>query len=68
MMHSLYFIDPIRGNNTKYNNIQIWLFVVLSTILLLISNQYSAKPILIIILFSSAMVSYFTNNYGTIFD
>ncbi len=26
----------------------IWLFVVLSTILLLISNQYSAKPILII--------------------
>jgi lipid A ethanolaminephosphotransferase len=46
----------------------IWLFVVLATILLLISNRYSAKSILIIILFSSAMVSYFTNNYGTIFD
>ncbi|CAC9588011.1 Lipid A phosphoethanolamine transferase, putative [uncultured Gammaproteobacteria bacterium] len=62
-------LDTSLSENLGYvASLFIWLFVVLSTILLLISNQYSAKPILIIILFSSAMVSYFTNNYGTIFD
>jgi hypothetical protein len=58
-------IKSIYKENTIGRNSA--LIVVLATILLLISNRYSAKSILIIILFSSAMVSYFTNNVGLIY-
>jgi glucan phosphoethanolaminetransferase (alkaline phosphatase superfamily) len=48
-------LDTSLSENLSYiASLFIWLFVVLATILLLISNRYSAKPILIIILFSSA--------------
>ena len=46
--------DTSLSENLGYvASLFIWLFVVLSTILLLISNQYSAKPILIIMVLSN---------------
>lgn len=61
-------VYPLPEHFGYIGSLFIWLFSILATILLLTSHQYSAKPILIIVLFSTAIVSYFTNNYGTIFD
>ena len=59
---------PLTDNYSYIISLAVWLFSVLAMLLLLISNRYTIKPILISILLITAIVSYFTNNYGTIFD
>ena len=61
-------VYPLESNMTFVVSLFIWLFSFLAVFLLLISFRYTVKPILILLLLSSSVVSYFANNYGTIFD
>lgn len=61
-------IYPLENNTAFVASLFIFLFSSLAIFLLLISFRYTVKPILILLLLSSAVVSYFANNYGTIFD
>ncbi|HIF48187.1 phosphoethanolamine transferase [Candidatus Thioglobus sp.] len=61
-------IYPLHDNLAFVVSLFIWLFAFLSIALLLVAYRYSVKPILIFILLASSVVSYFSNNYGTIFD
>jgi len=61
-------IYPLHDNLAFVVSLFIWLFAFLSIALLLVAYRYSVKPILIFILLASSIVSYFSNNYGTIFD
>ncbi len=46
----------------------IWLFVFLSALLLIFCYRHTIKPILIILLLTSSIVSYSANNFGIVFD
>lgn len=59
---------PFADNYGYIVTLPIWLFSLLAILLLLINTRYTTKPILIIVLIITAIVSYFTNSYGTIFD
>ena len=61
-------IYPLSENLGFVVSLLVWLFSFLSVFLLLAAYRYSVKPILIFILLSSSIVSYFANNYSTVFD
>jgi len=61
-------VYPFDENLAFIISLTIWLFSFLSIFLLLAAYRYSVKPILIFLLLTSAIVSYFSNTYGTIFD
>jgi lipid A ethanolaminephosphotransferase len=61
-------VYPLAENFGFVVSLLVWLFSFLSILLLLATYRYSVKPILIFVLLSSSIVSYFSNNYGTIFD
>lgn len=61
-------VYPLAENWAFVGSLSIWLFAFLSTFLLLICYRLSVKPILILLLLISSILSYFNNNYGTIFD
>jgi lipid A ethanolaminephosphotransferase len=61
-------VYPLSENLGFVVSLIVWLFSFLSIVLLLIAYRFSIKPVLIFILLASAVVSYFSNNYGTIFD
>ena len=61
-------VYPLSENWLFVCSLFIWLFVFLSALLLLLCYRYSIKPILIILLIISSIVSYSTNNFGIVFD
>ncbi len=61
-------VYPLHDNLAFVVSLFIWLFAFLSIALLLVAYRYSVKPILIFILLASSIVSYFSNNYGTVFN
>ena len=61
-------VYPLSENWLFVCSLFIWLFVFLSALLLLLCYRYSIKPILIILLIISSLVSYSTNNFGIVFD
>ena len=61
-------IYPLSENWLFVGSLLVWLFVFLSALLLLLCYRYTIKPILIILLMISAIVSYSTNNFGIVFD
>jgi len=61
-------VYPLSENWLFVGSLLVWLFVFLSALLLLLCYRYTIKPILIILLMISAIVSYSTNNYGIVFD
>ena len=61
-------IYPLVDNIAFVACLLVWLLVFLVMGLLLVCYRYSVKPILILLLIVSAVMGYFTNNYGIIFD
>ena len=61
-------VFPLSENWLFVASLLIWLFVFLSALLILLCYRYTIKPILIIILMISSIVSYSTNNFGIVFD
>ncbi|MBC8552420.1 MAG: phosphoethanolamine--lipid A transferase [Candidatus Brocadiales bacterium] len=61
-------VYPLTDNLAFVISLFIWIFSFLSIFLLLVAYRYSIKPILIFILLTSSIVSYFANSYGTVFD
>jgi len=61
-------VYPFSENWLFVCSLLVWLFVFLSALLLLLCYRYTIKPILIILLMTSSLVSYSTNNYGIVFD
>jgi len=61
-------IYPLSENLFFLGSLFLFLFTFLSALLLLICYGKSTKPILILLLLTSSLVSYSANNYGIIFD
>ena len=61
-------VYPLSENWLFVGSLLVWLFVFLSALLLLLCYRHTIKPILIILLFISSLVSYSTNNFGIVFD
>jgi len=61
-------IYPLSENWLFVGSLLVWLFVFLSALLLLLCYRHTIKPILIILLMISAIVSYSTNSFGIVFD
>ena len=61
-------VYPLSENWLFVGSLLIWLFVFLSALLLLLCYRHTIKPILIILLMISSIVSYSTNNFGIVFD
>jgi len=61
-------VYPLSENWLFVGSLLVWLFVFLSALLLLLCYRHTIKPILIILLMISSIVSYSTNNFGIVFD
>jgi len=61
-------VYPLSENWLFVGSLLVWLFVFLSALLLLLCYRHTIKPILIILLIISSIVSYSTNNFGIVFD
>jgi len=61
-------VYPLSENWLFVGSLLVWLFVFLSALLLLFCYRHTIKPILIILLMISSIVSYSTNNFGIVFD
>ena len=61
-------VYPFSDNWLFVSSLLVWLFVFLSALLLLLCYRHTIKPILIILLMISSLVSYSTINYGIVFD
>jgi len=61
-------VYPLSENWLFICSLLVWLFVFLSALLFLFCYRHTIKPILIILLLISSVVSYSTNNFGTVFD
>jgi len=61
-------VYPLSENWLFVGSLLIFLFTFLSAVLLLFCYGKTTKPILILLLIISAVVSYSTNNYGIVFD
>ena len=59
-------IFPLEQNFFFVSSFVVWLFTFLSAILIVACYRFTIKPILIILLITSAITSYATNNYGII--
>ena len=61
-------VYPLSENWLFICSLLIWLFVFLSALLLIFCYRHTIKPILIILLMTSSIVSYAANNFGIVFD
>ena len=61
-------VYPLTQNTLFVTSLFVWLFVFLSVLLLLLCFRHTIKPILIILLMTSALVAYAFNNYGIVVD
>ena len=61
-------VYPLSVNVFFLGSLFLFLFTFLSALLLLLCYRRSTKPILILLLVISSVVSYSTNNYGIVFD
>jgi len=61
-------VYPLSQNTLFVTSLFVWLFVFLSALLLLLCFRHTIKPILIILLMTSALVTYAFNNYGIVVD
>ena len=61
-------VYPLSENLFFLGSLFLFLFTFLAALLLLICYKKSTKPILILLLVTSSLVSYSTNNYGIVFD
>ena len=61
-------VYPLFENLFFLGSLFLFLFTFLAALLLLICYRKSTKPILILLLLTSSLVSYSTNNYGIVFD
>ena len=61
-------VYPLSQNALFVGSLFVWLFVFLSLLLLLFCFRHTIKPILIILLLTSAVVAYAFNNYGIVVD
>jgi len=61
-------VYPLFENLFFLGSLFLFLFTFLGALLLLICYRKSIKPILILLLLTSSLVSYSSNNYGIVFD
>ena len=61
-------VYPLTENWLFICSLFVWLFVFLSALLLIFCYRHTIKPILIILLIISSIVSYAANNFGIVFD
>ena len=61
-------VYPLFENLFFLGSLFLFLFTFLAALLLLICYRKSIKPILILLLLTSSLVSYSSNNYGIVFD
>jgi len=61
-------VYPLQENTLFIVSLFFWLFSFLAILLLLVCYRFNAKLILIALLLSSSLVSYFADNYGIVFD
>jgi len=61
-------VYPLTENWLFICSLFAWLFVFLSALLLIFCYRHTIKPILIILLIISSIVSYAANNFGIVFD
>ena len=61
-------VYPLTENWLFICSLFVWLFVFLSALLLIFCYRHTIKPILIILLMISSIVSYAANNFGIVFD
>jgi len=63
-----FMVYPLSENLFFLGSLFLFLFTFLAALLLLICYRKSIKPILILLLLTSSIVSYSINNYGIVFD
>ena len=68
LLEKTLLIYPLSENWLFVCFLLIWLFVFLSALLLIFCYRHTIKPILIILLMISSIVSYAANNFGIVFD
>ena len=61
-------VYPLSENWLFLGSLFFFLFTFLAALLLLFCYRVTTKPILIVLIMISAIVSYSTNNYGIVFD
>ena len=61
-------IYPFQENPLFVISLLFWLFSFLSVVLLLVCYRFNTKFILIALLICTSVISYFTDNYGVVFD
>jgi lipid A ethanolaminephosphotransferase len=61
-------VYPLSENWPFLGSLFLLLFTLLAALLLIFCYKKTIKPILILLLLISAIVSYSTNNYGIVFD
>ena len=61
-------IYPLSENWLFLGSLFLFLFTFLATLLIVFCFRWSVKPILILLLLISAVVTYSTNNFGIVFD
>ena len=68
LLEKTLLVYPLSENWLFVCSLLIWLFVFLSALLLIFCYRNTIKPILIILLMISSIVSYAANNFGIVFD
>ena len=68
LLEKTILVYPLSENWLFICSLLIWLFVFLSALLLIFCYRHTIKPILIILLMISSIVSYAANNFGIVFD
>ena len=68
LLEKTLLVYPLSENWLFVCSLLIWLFVFLSALLLIFCYRHTIKPILIILLMISSIVSYAANNFGIVFD
>ena len=68
LLEKTLLVYPLSENWLFVCSLLIWLFVFLSALLLIFCYRNTIKPILIILLMISSIVSYAVNNFGLVFD
>lgn len=61
-------IYPLSENWLFVGSLFLFLFTFLSALLIVLCFRWSLKPILILLLLISAVLTYSTNNFGVVFD
>ena len=68
LLEKTLLVYPLSENWLFVCSLLIWLFVFLSALLLIFCYRNTIKPILIILLMISSIISYAVNNFDLVFD